>query len=731
MLRWRALAIILALSPASCQRGCGSGVSLAQLVSQRGDVTAETQSGKESWHPVETGFAFFEGDALRTGVGSKATVGLGVRGSLQVGSESIVRFGAKGNGKSAGVSVEEGEAILEGATGDLYFQTDIGVALLEAGTQARMSQRDGGVRVDVLVGAAVFERDGHEDVRIERGEGVAIDVGSAVLEKTSTPADPAAPAAPAAPTDNTDNTDNTDTTVKTEDARDAGTSDVGMLDAASNGLDGRVDRDGSGATGDETPAGIVLDRGLFELSVRGANATIVQPGSGAIARISPAGKRLRAEPGTKVLLKKSTTAVVRRAHEEAKIQGPAEVVLGEATGPILLASMGRVTYAASATADVSVQVPGGLATASAPGSRAELEISRQGSAVATAAAGQVLLSARGETTTLSFGERAMLTQRGLVRFMTKNPTTADFTITAGESVTIHDALAPTAIGFDFSRSCPQGARVELAPAGGSFRRAHGKASGTGRAILSVQPGRHRYRVTCSAPTPASGTGASSESVSPPSADASGRSIQGALRIVRDSGRARLPSSSASNTIDADGRRYTILYQSLLPRLVFSWRRAPLGRSFVLTIAPTEGSPNTYSSSTPSYAFASGQVPEGEYRFWWTQTDGSQRRSPETTLKLDFDNAAPSMSLRSPPVRITADASTVLVEGAAVPGATVSISGQTIELDRHLRFRAEARPNPGEIAVAIRIEHPRRGVHYYLRKLPGAAKTETTAHDGPP
>ena len=129
MLRWRALTIILALSPAGCQRACSSRIPLAQLVSQRGDVTAETDNGEKSWHGVEVGFAFFQGDALRTGVGSKATVGLGVRGSLKIESESIIRFGAKGGGKSAGVSVEEGEAILEGATGDLYFQTDIGVAL--------------------------------------------------------------------------------------------------------------------------------------------------------------------------------------------------------------------------------------------------------------------------------------------------------------------------------------------------------------------------------------------------------------------------------------------------------------------------------------------------------------------------------------------------------------------------------------------------------------------------
>jgi hypothetical protein len=51
----------------------------------------------------------------------------------------------------------------------------------------------------------------------------------------------------------------------------------------------------------------------------------------------------------------------------------------------------------------------------------------------------------------------------------------------------------------------------------------------------------------------------------------------------------------------------------------------------------------------------------------------------------------------------------------VEGAKVSLSGQPLAVDGHGRFRGEAAPVAGDDAVAVRLEHPRTGVHYYIRR----------------
>jgi hypothetical protein len=44
-----------------------------------------------------------------------------------------------------------------------------------------------------------------------------------------------------------------------------------------------------------------------------------------------------------------------------------------------------------------------------------------------------------------------------------------------------------------------------------------------------------------------------------------------------------------------------------------------------------------------------------------------------------------------------------------------VSGVNVPLDSQFRFRGEVGPRDGEAALAIRIAHPKHGVHYYLRR----------------
>jgi hypothetical protein len=85
------------------------------------------------------------------------------------------------------------------------------------------------------------------------------------------------------------------------------------------------------------------------------------------------------------------------------------------------------------------------------------------------------------------------------------------------------------------------------------------------------------------------------------------------------------------------------------------------------------------------------------------------------LKIDFDNAAPAANIQQPPAG-TAVSGTTTVAGVAVDGAKVSVSGVELPLDAQFRFRDEGSAKPGETSLAIRISHPKHGVHYYLRRL---------------
>jgi len=48
---------------------------------------------------------------------------------------------------------------------------------------------------------------------------------------------------------------------------------------------------------------------------------------------------------------------------------------------------------------------------------------------------------------------------------------------------------------------------------------------------------------------------------------------------------------------------------------------------------------------------------------------------------------------------------------------VSAGGRSLTTDEHGRFQANLAPLAGDDAVVVRLEHPRTGVHYYVRRAP--------------
>ena len=84
-----------------------------------------------------------------------------------------------------------------------------------------------------------------------------------------------------------------------------------------------------------------------------------------------------------------------------------------------------------------------------------------------------------------------------------------------------------------------------------------------------------------------------------------------------------------------------------------------------------------------------------------------------TTTIDFDNTAPQVYISSP-VNGRPWEGEIDVRGAVLPGWTAAVDAITIPIDSQRRFAAKVGKSPGN-ALAIKLSHPQRGVHYYLRR----------------
>jgi hypothetical protein len=254
----------------------------------------------------------------------------------------------------------------------------------------------------------------------------------------------------------------------------------------------------------------------------------------------------------------------------------------------------------------------------------------------------------------------------------------------GDSLIVHDPHPPTLVGFVTGR-CPGLAVLEL----GARKR---ETVGRGLVTAAFPAGSQHYRLRCDAER------------SP--------FAEGTISVIHDSGSRRLAGAAPANRIDTDGRRYTILYQNLPPKVAVRWPNPPGQGPFTLTLSsPTKGQ-KRFSAAAPSYALPGGALVEGSYELWF---DAPGERSRKTSVVVQFDNAAPTASISAPADRGFAPGATVAVAGMALPGWTVSAGGHELAQDAQQRFSAEV-ATPADVgALSIRFSHPQRGVHYYLRR----------------
>lgn len=266
----------------------------------------------------------------------------------------------------------------------------------------------------------------------------------------------------------------------------------------------------------------------------------------------------------------------------------------------------------------------------------------------------------------------------------QGPALAHLMVSPGDSLVIHDPHPPTVVGFGVSR-CSGLAVLEL----GAKKR---ETVGRGRVTAAVPTGTHRYRLRC-------------DGDATPFAE-------GRLSVAPDAGNRRLSKTAPMNRIDTDGRRYTILYQSLLPKVSVSWPNPPQRGPFAVTLDTQGRGQKRFASATPTLWLPTGALTEGSHELWF-EAHGVQSR--KTAVVVQFDNAAPTASISSPAERGFAPGAAVTVAGTALPGWTVSVEGRELPQDAQQRFSAEVVAPAGLGALVIRFSHPQRGVHYYLRK----------------
>jgi len=264
------------------------------------------------------------------------------------------------------------------------------------------------------------------------------------------------------------------------------------------------------------------------------------------------------------------------------------------------------------------------------------------------------------------------------------PPVADLWVAAGDSLIVHDPHPPTVVGFSGTRC----AGVTVLEVGVNKR----VTIGSGKVTAAFAAGAQRYRLRCDAEaTPFA---------------------EGTVSVLSDSGSRRLASGAPANRIDADGRRYTILYQSLPPKVAVRWPNPPSAGPFTLQVRSQGKGAKQFSAGAPSYTLPPGTLGEGTHELWFAA--GSEQ-SRKTTVVVQFDNAAPTASISSPAERGFAPGSTVTAAGMALPGWTVSVAGRELPQDSQQRFSGEVNAPADASALAIRFAHPQRGVHFYLRR----------------
>ena len=560
--------------------------------------------------------------------------------------------------------LQENTDIVLSCGGNPGMSVSVGEVLVEAGPDGNVLDleigtvtlggsgryRVGQGRFDVLVGAAMVKRAGDESEVLEEGDGLSWEIGTVEVTK-----------------------------IKTEPvAADAGIPDAGVSDA---GSDGGLD------------AGPAV--ALTQATVKGGRVEMKPPGEKKWKRLKAGAHEL--ESGAQIRLRKGSTIELARGPKVATATGAAEFVVGAGDQPMIDAVRGQMNIHATEE-PVSIHVPGGVITARkrrGDGSKAWINV-KKGTAQVRAQRGLIdVVGKNGIEDTLQIGEGLLLKRDGTTTVEGRAPSTTDFALSGPENATIHSPSLPVAVTIPFPKECASEGVVETSPRA-NFKSRVTIAKGTGRANIRIPRGALYYRVRCI-----------NDGVLQTNASARGR-----LRVIRDRATQPLPKQASSSPVDADGRRYRVLYQNRLPAIVFNWPNAPKGGSYRFFLTPTTGPQESHTTNKPSFKMRTGALAEGQYQYYF---ETGSKRSKTSTLSIEFDNAAPSTFLRLPKIGERWTGDSVKVQGIALTGSSVEVGNTSVSVDKNGRFSSNVPLKEGEESLAVRVVHRKQGVHYYIRR----------------
>jgi hypothetical protein len=266
------------------------------------------------------------------------------------------------------------------------------------------------------------------------------------------------------------------------------------------------------------------------------------------------------------------------------------------------------------------------------------------------------------------------------RFLTTEP--ADVVLRAGQSARLHVPEPPARVRFESPTQCHSSpTRILL-----SGRTIRSTLEFGDAAALSLPAGAYSYALECR----------------------SGAVIRrGVLTVDSSTGEAPLPTSAPTSDVSCNGRRYVVYYQNRLPAVRVRWDGLRGDGRLVLRLEG--GSMRSIEFSGGVATLESGQLPEGVHHVAIESLD-RRARSDGTAVHVVFDNAAPSVQIRSPSAAGFV-AGLVSVVGFASPGSTVSVGNTPLPLDAQRRFSASIQASS---SLAIAIRHRTRGNHYFVR-----------------
>jgi hypothetical protein len=306
--------------------------------------------------------------------------------------------------------------------------------------------------------------------------------------------------------------------------------------------------------------------------------------------------------------------------------------------------------------------------------------------------GSVSTSLNGESEELGAGEQGSWSVSGATAQITGSEESVDqalvqpsyfnLAVPAGESFVLHAPELPVSVSLDIGEKCPEESEVQLSGSRLSAR-------GTQRINVLLNRGTRSYSVRCVG-------------------GKNGRVVaKGTINVLLDQGTRRLPPLPPSSLADADGRTYTLYYSNQPPTLKLRWPNAPTEPGYVLEV---DGKPRNLQVS--EYVFKSGELSDGSHAVSFR---AGTRRSRTTTIEVRFDNNAPTASVTQPADRAFSPGQAIQVSGVSLPSWKVSLIGGTIREESDGRFTGSITPTAERPDISVRLSHPRRGVHYYLRR----------------